>query len=295
MLKRTLFFTNPAYISTRNAQLLVQNKEDQTERSVPIEDIGFVVLENPQITITMPALQKLNANNVAVVCCDEKHHPSAMLLNLDSHHLQGELFRQQIDATVPLKKQLWKQTIEQKIKNQAAVLKSLNKQSGALLSYANSVQSGDSSNREGTAAREYWKRLFGNDFIRDRFGDAPNPFLNYGYIVLRAAVARALVGSGLLPTLGIHHHNRYNAFCLADDMMEPYRAYVDKAVFDLWESGVEDLILSKDVKAYLLNVLTCDVQISNLQRPLIVALSITTASLARCFSGEAKKLELPVL
>lgn len=294
MLKRSLFFTNPAYLSARQEQLVVKNAEGE-EQSIPIEDIGFVVLENSQITISMPAMQKLNANNVALVCCDEKHHPSAMLLNLDSHHLQGELFRNQLQATEPLKKQLWKQIVEQKILNQAAVLNKYSKPTGPLPGFAKTVNSGDTSNREGAAAREYWKGLFGNAFVRDRFGIHPNPLLNYGYIVLRAAVARALVGSGLLPTLGIHHHNRYNAFCLADDIMEPYRPYVDTVVYELWESGDNDMILEKETKAQLLQVLTMDVKIGKVMRPLMVALSMTTASLARCFNGEIKKLACPVL
>lgn len=294
MLKRTLFFTNPAYISIQQEQLKVALKNSTEERLVPIEDIGFVILEHPQITITLPALQKLNDHNVALVCCNEKHHPASMLLNLDSHHLQGELFRHQVSCSVPLKKQLWQQTIQAKIKNQAALLKTLGKPVGALPSLVKSVLSDDSSNREGHAAREYWKLLFGETFLRDRYGNPPNPFLNYGYIVLRAAVARSLTGSGLLPTLGIHHHNRYNAYCLADDIMEPYRPYVDQAVYALWESRPGELILDKASKAHLLQVLTCDVTIGKVTRPLMVALSYTTASLARCFSGEEKQIKYPV-
>jgi CRISPR-associated protein Cas1 len=294
MLKRSLFFTNPAYLSTKDQQLVVKSNEGIVN-TIPLEDIGFVVLENPQISITLPAMQKLNANNVALVCCDEKHHPSALLLNLDSHHLQGELFRNQIQASEPLKKNLWKQVIEQKIANQSALLEKLGKQTGALPQYAKTVNSGDTSNREGAAAREYWKNLFGNNFFRDRYGANPNPFLNYGYIILRAAVARALVGSGLLPTLGIHHHNRYNAYCLADDIMEPYRPFVDSLVYELWESGTDDMILEKESKAHLLQVLTTDVRIGKVKRPLMVALSITTASLTKCFNGETKKLACPTI
>jgi CRISPR-associated protein Cas1 len=294
MLKRTLFFSNPAYLNVHQQQLLVRLKKDDEERTVPIEDIAFVVLEHPQITVSMPALQQLNANNVAVVFCNEKHMPASMLLNLDGHHLQGELFRNQLNSSLPLKKQLWQQTIQSKIKNQAALLQSKGKDSGALPSLAASVKSNDASNREGTAAREYWSRLFGKGFQRDRYGEMPNHFLNYGYILLRSAVARSLVGSGLLPTLGIHHHNRYNAYCLADDIMEPYRPYVDDAVYDLWESGNRDMILDKQTKAYLLNILSCDVSIGKVVRPLMVALSHTTASLARCFSGEETKIKYPV-
>ncbi|MCW3805946.1 type II CRISPR-associated endonuclease Cas1 [Plebeiibacterium marinum] len=292
MLKRTLFFTNPAYLSFCQNQLIV--KQNGQERSVPIEDIALVVLENAQITVTLPVLQKLNENNVAVICCNEKHMPASMLLNLDGHHLQGELFRNQLNSTLPLKKQLWQQTIQNKIRNQAAMLKKKGRSQGALLSLVTSVKSDDSSNREGTAAREYWSLLFGEGFLRDRYGAGPNPYLNYGYIILRAAVTRALVGSGLLPTLGIHHKNRYNSYCLADDIMEPYRVYVDDAVFDMWESGDNDQILDKESKAYLLNVLTCDVSIGKVKRPLMVALSHTTASLSRCFNGDTKKIIYPV-
>lgn len=292
MLKRTLFFANPAYISTRQEQLVVKPFQAE-ERTVPIEDIGFVVLEHPQITLTMPALQKLNSNNVAVVLCNDKHHPDAMLLNLDGHHLQGELFGQQISASVPLKKQLWKQTVEAKIRNQAALLKKLDMPVGNLMALAAGVKSNDSTNREGAAAREYWKRLMGLGFIRDRYGDPPNPMLNYGYTILRAAVARALVGSGLLPTLGIHHHNRYNSYCLADDIMEPYRPYVDEVVYQLWQTHDADLILDQPTKSYLLNLLSCDVSIDGVKRPLMVALSMTTASLSRCYAGEEKKIAYP--
>ena len=294
MLKRTLFFTNPAYLSIEDRQLNILLKNIDKTHVVPLEDIAMVILEHPQITITQPALQQLNQNNVAVVVCNDKHLPSAMLLNLDSHHLQNELFGHQIDATRPLKKQLWQQTIVAKIRNQAALLKSKSKEAGSLLSLAASVKSDDSSNREGTAAREYWSRLFGRDFTRDRYGASPNQLLNYGYIILRSAVARALVGSGLLPTFGIHHSNRYNAYCLADDIMEPYRSYVDDVVYDMWDAGNHDLILDKESKAHLLKVLSCDVYIGKVKRPLIVALSITTASLTRCFSGEEKKIIFPI-
>lgn len=293
MLKRTLFFTSPAYLSVRQSQLVVSLKETNEERTVPIEDIGIVIIEHPQISLTMPTLQLLNTHNVAVIFCDEKHMPASMLLNLDGHHLQNELFRNQINSSLPLKKQLWQQTIVAKIRNQAALLTSRGIDSGALLALAASVKSDDSTNREGTAAREYWSRLFGNGFTRDRYGETPNNFLNYGYIILRSAVARALVGSGLLPTLGIHHSNRYNAYCLADDIMEPYRPYVDNAVYELWQSGTDELILEKATKAHLLQVLTCDVGIGKVKRPLMVALSHTTASLARCFSGDEKKISYP--
>ena len=219
MLKRTLFFTTPSRLSTKDKQLVIESKEDGAIHKVPIEDIGYTVFENQQISFSIPLIQELMANNVAVIFCDAGHMPNSMLLNLDGHHLQNELFRFQIDASEPLKKNLWKQTIEAKIRNQAALLHKLGKNGNLLKPFYSNVKSGDPDNREGVAARIYWAEMYGPDFTRDRYGSWPNNLLNYAYIVLRAAVARALTGSGLLPTLGLFHHNRYNAFCLADDII----------------------------------------------------------------------------
>lgn len=293
MLKRTLFFSKPSRLTLKKKQLVVNLTESGENRTVPVEDIGFMVVENMQVSMSMPLLSALNENNVAVVFCNEKHMPSSMLLNLESHNIQGELFAQQIAATEPLKKNLWKQTMEQKIFNQAALLKKLGKEYKDVLVYSKEVKSGDTDNREGAAARIYWPRLFGKDFIRDRYGEPPNMMLNYCYIVLRAAVARALSGSGLLPTLGIFHHNRYNAFCLADDIMEPYRPWVDETVFNIWQNNEDIMEIDIKTKMQLLEVLTADVDVGKNKRPLMVALSQTTASLAKCFSGEIKKIQYP--
>ena len=308
MLKRTLFFSNPYYLSLKDGQLVIQPKDEWGEgnfpnvsdfgkgikpATVPVEDIGFVVLDHPQISFSMKLVEFLNAHNVAVIFCDSKHMPSSMLLNLESHSLQSELFRAQVDASEPLKKGLWKQTIEAKIRNQAAMLEKQGHKAHELRAYAKSVKSGDTENREGLAARIYWSRLMGNGFYRDRYGDPPNHLLNYGYILLRSAVARALSGSGLLPTLGIHHHNKYNAFCLADDIMEPYRPYVDQLALNVYGDYPDELFLTKDMKAALLKLMTTDVIINDSKRPLMVALSQTTASLSRCFTGEGRKIAYP--
>jgi len=205
MLKRTLFFSNPYYLSLKHCQLVIQSKDELMTKTVPIEDLGFVVLDHPQISFSMKLAEHLNANNGGVIFCDSKHMPSSMLLNLESHSLQSEQFRAQIDASERLKKNLWKQTIEAKISNQAAHLERQGHKSHELRAYAKSVKSGDVENREGLAARVYWSRLIGIGFTRDRYGDPPNHLLKYGYILLRSAVAGALSGSGLLPTLGIHH------------------------------------------------------------------------------------------
>jgi CRISPR-associated protein Cas1 len=294
MLKRTLFISNPYHLSLKNKQLVVSEKAGMPVKTAPIEDIGFVVLDNPQISFTMKLVEELNENNVAVVFCNSKHLPSSMLLPLDANHIQNELFRAQISASEPLKKNLWKQTVEAKIKNQARILEKLGINGNPLKVIANSVKSDDSDNREGFAARIYWNALFGKEFIRDRYGNPPNMYLNYGYILLRSAVARALSGSGLLATLGIHHRNRYNAFCLADDIMEPYRPWVDEIAVDLEEKYPGEYMLSKEHKAKLLQLMTADVKIGENRRPLMVALSQTTASLARCFTGETRKISYPI-
>lgn len=296
MLKKTLFFNNPYHLSIRHNQLVITDKNTREKSRRPVEDLGFVVLDHQQITFTQSVIQYLADNNVAVVFCNKKHHPASMLFHLDTHQTQTEHFRAQIEASKPLKKQLWKQTVKAKIRNQAALLDFVGEESDPLEYMARQVKSGDVTNKEANASQHYWAHLFDDEFYRRRHGPPPNNLLNYGYTVLRAAVARALMGSGLLPTLGIHHRNRYNSYCLADDIMEPYRPYIDQNVWELVETGQggkEDL--STELKAKLLDTLTCDIMINDKKRPLMVGLSETTASLARCFKGEDRKIKYPVL
>lgn len=308
MIKKTLCFSNPAYLSLRDAQLVIKLPEVEkaanlteefkkaNELTRPIEDLGVVVLDHKQITITQGALEALLENNCAVITCDSNHMPVGLLLPLVGNTTQNERFRDQLDASQPLRKQLWQQTIQYKIRNQAAVLAQCSDaETKCMQVWGNDVRSGDPDNLEARAAVYYWKRLFGHipGFIRDREGVAPNNLLNYGYAILRAVVARSLVASGLLPTLGIHHHNRYNAYCLADDIMEPYRPYVDRLVVDIIEQYGIDIELSKDIKAELLSIPTLDVVIGDKRSPLMVGVSQTTASLYKCFSGELRKIAYP--
>ncbi|MHB1105827.1 MAG: type II CRISPR-associated endonuclease Cas1 [Lutibacter sp.] len=292
MLKKTLFFSNKAILTTKDEQLVVRS--DLRNTTIPIEDIGFVVMEHPEIYVSIPTLTKLTENNVAVIFCDAKHMPCSMLLNLDNHHIQQELFKNQINATEPLKKQLWQQIIKTKIKHQGQHLQLLNKPYEVLNFHEAKVLSGDTENREGVAAAHYWKHIFDFDFKRERYGDYPNLFLNYGYIILRAAVARAIAGSGLLSTLGIHHHNKYNAFCLADDIMEPYRPLVDAKVIEIINTFPEQE-LTKAIKAELLKVLTQTVYFEDTKSPLMVALTSTTNSLQQCYAGKTRKINYPSL
>lgn len=310
MIKKTLCFSNPTYLSLRNAQLVIKLPEVEkvnnlsedfkkaTEITRPIEDLGVVVLDHKQITITQGALEALLENNCAVITCDSQHLPVGLLLPLVGNTTQNERFRDQINASIPLRKQLWQQTIQCKIKNQVAVLKQYSEaETKCMQVWANDVRSGDPDNLEARAAVYYWKNLFSQipNFIRGRDEMPPNNLLNYGYAILRAVVARSLVASGLLPTLGIHHHNRYNAYCLADDIMEPFRPYVDRLVYEITQHYGCDIELSKDIKAELLSVPTLDVVIGGKRSPLMVAVSQTTASLYKCFSGESRKIAYPVL
>lgn len=302
MIKKTLFFGNPAYLSVKNSQLVVKRTDPETQqevvRTVPIEDIGVVVLEDRQITITNVALDGLLQNNCAVITCDEKHMPAGMLLPLEGNTIQSERFANQIEASLPLKKQLWQQTVQAKIRNQASVLKRMSGvEVGCMLAWANDVKSGDSDNLEGRAAAYYWKNIFPSlpGFTRDREGEMPNNLLNYGYAIVRAVIARALVASGLLPTLGIHHHNRYNAFCLADDIMEPYRPYVDEMVINIMKSDIDYGELTPKLKKQLLGLPVTEVIIGGQRSPLMVAASQTTTSLCKCYSGELRKVVYPTM
>ena len=307
MIKKTLYFGNPAYLSLRDAQLVIKLPEvvknntlperfkQKAEVTKPIEDIGIVVLDNKQITVTSGVLEALLENNCAVITCDSKSMPVGLMLPLYGNTTQNERFRYQLDASLPLKKQLWQQTIKMKIENQAAVLKKCTgEEIRCMKVWASEVKSGDSDNMEARAAAYYWKNLFPIEgFTRDRDGISPNNLLNYGYAILRAVVARGLVTSGLLPTLGIHHHNRYNAYCLADDIMEPYRPYVDELVYNIVACGMDCNLLNKDLKAKLLMIPTLDVVIAGKRSPLMVAVGQTTASLYKCFSGELRKIVYP--
>ncbi len=307
MIKKTLYFGTPIYLSLRNAQLVLRKPDadkleesfkQDTERTIPIEDIGVVVLDNRRITITTGAMEALLANNCAIITCDSTDLPVGLMLPLCGNTTQSERFRSQIDASLPLKKQLWQQTVRQKILNQAAVL---SKNTGAIVKnmqvWANEVRSGDPDNFEARAAAYYWRNLFPAlpNFVRGREGDPPNNLLNYGYAILRACVARGLVGSGLLPTLGIHHHNRYNAYCLADDIMEPYRPFVDDLVINIMQQYPDYSELTRSIKAALLTIPSLDVTLDGKRSPLMIAVGQTTASLAKCFNGELRKIAYPEL
>ncbi len=295
MIKRTLYFGTPAYLKTKEEQLVFESVETGEIKSLPIEDIGVLILDHQQITITQALIAKLLANNVALITCDNSHHPTGLLLNLDGNTLQSAKFQAQVDASIPLKKQLWQQTVSCKINNQAALLEANRVPVKNMRNWATEVKSGDSDNHEAVAAVYYWKNIFPlfPAFKRERAGDAPNNLLNYGYAILRAVTARNLVASGLLPTLGIFHKNQYNAYCLADDIMEPYRPFVDKAVLNIINLNGNFLELTPHMKKDLLAIPAMDVLINNEKSPLMVAVQKTTASLVKCFEGKQRKILYP--
>jgi len=335
MIKRTLYFGNAAYLSKKNEQLVIKSKEQEQENeqnlkceinseeteaktvneksdswlekrkditkevfnTVPIEDIGIVVLDNHQITLTHGLLDSLLENNTAVVTCSKSHMPSGLFMPLAVNDEQTQKFRNQIEASEPLKKQLWSQTVSAKIKNQSSILKQRKVPINNMLTWSKKVRSGDPDNYEGRAAAYYWKNFFPMipGFIRDRYGEPPNNLFNYGYAILRAITARGLVGSGLLPTFGIHHSNKYNAYCLADDIMEPYRPYVDKIVYDMVNNGEDFYELNPSIKKQLLSIGTSEIIIDGNRSPLMVGMQRTTASLAKCFEGTARKIIYPEL
>ena len=293
MIKRTLFFSHAVCLSVKHKQLVIFSKETQEETLVPIEDIGFVIVENERVSLTIPLINELTENNCALIFCNEKHMPFSMTMPLDCNEIQSQLFSAQINAKLPVKKKCWKQVVEYKIKNQGLLLKKYDLDFARLADFSKRVKSGDSTNMESQAAKFYWDNLFGKEWCRNRFGDFPNNYLNYGYAILRAATARALTGSGLLPALGIHHHNKYNAYCLADDLMEPYRPFIDDEVIEYISTNPDEKELGLEFKKKILKVLTRDVKMDNLTRPMMVALSMTSASFADALSNESEKLKLP--
>lgn len=307
MIKRTLFFGNPVYLSTKNKQLVAtypcpssalpegEEAYQQETKTAAIEDIGVVVLEHQQITITNGLLEKLVQHNVSIITCDQQHMPIGLLMPLNGHSEQTERFKHQINASVPLKKNLWQQTIIAKIMNQAGLLREKGIPMRKMELWAKEVTSGDALNHESRAAVYYWSKLFGDaSFSRGQKGDSPNHLLNYGYAILRAITARALVSSGMLPTLGIFHRNKYNAYCLADDIMEPYRPYVDLIVSHIVETEDSYDELTIELKKQLLSIATIDVVLDGKSSPLMVAMSRTTNSLYECFVGSSRKILYPV-
>ncbi|MGE8431424.1 type II CRISPR-associated endonuclease Cas1 [Chryseobacterium joostei] len=296
MITRSIYIGNPAYLKLKDEQMyILEPSTKEMKGKVPVEDLGLLMLDHLQITISHQLIQKMMGNNVVVVSCDDHHLPHGIMLPLYGHTEHSDRIKDQLEASEPLKKQLWKQTVECKIENQKEVLKRLGNYYEPMTNYHNNVKSGDITNMEGIAAQHYWKHLISLDFLRQRFGDSPNQFFNFGYSVLRSIVARAIVETGLLPVLGIFHKNKYNPYCLADDLMEPYRPFVDLLVMQWLAVNSETEELTKEFKAFMLQIATKDVKIDDKTRPLLVAVKTTVTSLYKCYTGEKRLISYPEL
>lgn len=296
MLYRSIYIGNPAYLKLKDQQMKIVCPETKAEKgSVPVEDLGLLMLDHFQITISHQLIQWLMGNNVVIISCDAHHLPHGQMLPLYGNATYSQRIKDQIEASEPLKKQLWKQTVECKIENQIAVLEELGSFSEPMYDYLKEVKSGDTTNMEGIAAQHYWRYLINPDFLRERYGDSPNQFFNFGYSILRSIVARAIVETGLLPVLGIFHKNKYNPYCLADDLMEPYRPFVDLLVIRWLEKNPEVEELTKEAKVYFLQIVTKDVKIDEQVRPLLVAVKSTVSSLYKCYTGEKRQISYPKL
>ncbi|MBI5216159.1 MAG: type II CRISPR-associated endonuclease Cas1 [Ignavibacteriae bacterium] len=293
MIKKTILINNSAFLKKQDDQLVI--KRDEEESSVPIEDIGVLMLDHWQITVTDSVLNAILANEGIIITCDKTHHPSGVMLPISANSVHAEILRAQMESSLPLRKQLWQQTIKQKILNQAAVLEHIKVDIEPMKHYASKVRSGDPDNYEGRAAAFYWKRVFPTlpEFTRDPEGLSPNHLLNYGYAVLRASVARGIVSSGMHPALGIHHKNKYNSFSLADDLMEPYRPFVDEIVRKMIEESSEVIDLVPETKRNLLSFLGGDIVMEEERKPLQLGITRTCASLVKCFKKEATKMLYP--
>lgn len=294
MLYRSIYIGNPAYLKLKDFQMKIICPDTKEEKgSVPVEDMGVLMLDHWQITLSHQLIQYLMEKKVVIISCDSYHLPMGIMLPMYGHTEHSARVKDQLEASEPLKKQLWKQTVEWKIKNQTAVLQRFGKYDEPMHAYLSQVKSGDSTNMEGIAAQHYWKHLISLDFLRERKGDMPNPMLNFGYGVLRSMIARGLVETGLLPVLGIFHKNKYNPYCLADDVMEPYRPFVDFAVMRYLDSFPDTRELTKEAKAHLLQLATMDVKIDGVVRPLLVAVKMSCVSLYKCYTGEKRQIAYP--
>ncbi len=294
MIKRIIDISDGAYIHVKHQQLVIE-KQGETVGQVPIEDLGVLILQHPAIVLTQQLIVACQKNKVVIIFCDEKHLPYSVILPIgESHTLHNKILKQQVAISEPTRKRLWQQIVKYKIKQQEQTLAILNKEFSRLSYLSTQVKTGDSNNCEAVAAQAYWKLLFGKAFKRDTDLDGINSLLNYGYSIIRAAVARSICGAGLHPTLGLFHTNQYNALCLADDLMEPFRPWVDHAVYQMADTN-SDIVINQQSKRVLLGLLSEAVLYKKKTMPFMVALHYLMADLKRCYSNRTKTLPYPLL
>jgi CRISP-associated protein Cas1 len=293
MIKRILEVSSSGtYLSIKHQQLVLKLATGETH-SASCEDIGALIIDNPAVTFSTAVVNSITEAGGCIVVCGKNHLPTTLMLPIEANTLQGERFRRQSDISKPLCKKLWAKIIVSKIQQQAIMLESIGKNSAVLVSLAKRVRSGDPANIEAQAARHYWKPLLGSGFSRHREGKPPNNLLNYGYTVLRAIVARAICGTGLHPTLGLHHKNKYNAFALADDLMEPYRPLVDQSVLEYLSQNDLTEDINRDCKAKLLGMLHRQLYFDGKKEVVQIAIQHTAESLSKSIMSNRDYLKLP--
>ncbi len=296
MLGHSLLFSQAYYLRLERKQLIIQCLESKESlKRIPVEDISFIVFDHPQVKTSLGLLQALMEAQVILIFCDHLRQPHSQLLPFSGHHIYQQRLRLQLQQSLPHKKGLWQQIVKAKVKNQGAVVKKWGGLEQPFITFRRKVKSGDSGKIEGQAARAYFPEIFGFSFTRNRYGAVPNNYLNYGYTLLRAAVNRCLVASGLLPALGLEHKNKYNPFCLADDLMEPYRPFIDDAVRSWLEDEALEEELSSQEKGRLIQILQGQCQLGNKSYPLLKAIELSCQSLALILEGKRKKLQFPEL
>jgi len=292
MIKRIVDISENAWLHVRQNQLIIE-RDGEEIGSLPVEDLGVLILEHPAIVVSQKAVIACQQQGAVIVFCDERRLPYSITLSVaEGHTLHSKIIREQIAATLPTKKRLWKQVIQYKIRYQHETLQSLNKSSKAIERLAHLVKSGDSENHEAQAAQKYWRVLMGDEFRRDKDADGINALLNYGYAIMRAMVARAIVGSGLHPALGLHHRNQYNGLCLADDLMEPFRPWVDRIAYHL-ATGQNEPVIDRNAKEAFLQLLGKTVRWRDKTMPLMVACHYLAANLKEALTGSEKSLVYP--
>jgi CRISPR-associated protein Cas1 len=282
----------PARLRVEHRQLVIQPPEGNS-RSVPLEDIAVLVVAHPQVSYTQAVLSNLIESGGAFITCDDKRMPNGMLLPLDTHSTQTARFHLQFELPQPRRKRLWQQVVRSKIAMQIRLLLEHTGGDHGLTPLIGQVRSGDPTNVEARAARRYWTALFGKEFRRDREAVGLNAMLNYGYAILRAVAARAVCASGLHPSVGLHHHNKYNSWCLADDLMEPFRPCVDRAVYRLSDGGRNVPEMTSEIRGQILHSLTGWLRAYDKQRTLFDSLAIAAQSLHRAMTDSDGELEFP--
>ena len=294
MIKRVIDISEGAYLHLKHQQCVIEKKGEVVGQA-PIEDLGVLILQHPAIVLTQQLIVACQKHKVVVVFCDDKHLPYSVILPIaESNILHSKILKLQVAISEPTRKRLWQQIVQQKIQQQARTLLLANKPAARLTKLATQVKTGDHGNCEAIAAQAYWKLLFGKTFKRDTDLEGINSLLNYGYAIVRAAVARSVCGAGLHPTLGLFHSNQYNALCLADDLMEPFRPWVDYLVYKMAMAN-DAVMVNKQSKQVLLGLLSEPVLYKKKAMPFMVALHYLMADLKRCYSNTIKTLPYPAL